>query len=65
MTLDELKSKNPSDLKLHQRELNEELFKLKLKKSMGQLEKNHQLKQVRKNIARTLTIYNQKVKKGK
>ncbi len=61
MTPEELKLKTPADLKLHAKELSEELFKMKLKKGMGQLEKTHHLKQVRKDIARTLTALNQKV----
>ncbi len=64
MTLDELKTKTPSDLKIHENELRTELFKLKLKQGVGQLEKNHLVKQARRNIARTLTILNQKSKKG-
>lgn len=64
MTPDELKSKKPADLKLHEKELREELFKLKLQRSMGQLDKNHRINEVRKNIARTLTVYNEKQKKG-
>ncbi len=63
MTPEELKSKTPTDLKIHESELREELFKLKLKQGVGQLEKNHRVKQVRRDIARTLTVLNQKLRK--
>jgi len=64
VTPDELKSKSPADLKIHEGELREELFKLKLQRSVGQLDKNHRIQQVRKDIARTLTVLNEKRKKG-
>ncbi len=64
MTPEELKSKSPADLKIHEQELREELFKLKLQQGVGQLEKNHRVKQVRRDIARTLTVLNLKVKEG-
>lgn len=63
MTLDELKNKNSADINVYVGELREDLFKLKLQKGMGQLEKTHQLKQARRNIARALTVLNQKIKK--
>ena len=65
MTPEELKSKTPADLKIHENELREELFKLNLQKSVGQLEKFHRLKELKKDIARTLTTLNQKTKKDK
>lgn len=64
MTPDELKAKKPADLKIHEKELREELFKLKLQRTVGQLDKNHRIKEVRKDIARTLTVFNEKRKKG-
>ncbi len=64
MTPDELKAKKPADLKIHEQELREELFKLKLQRTVGQLDKNHRIKEVRKDIARTLTVFNEKRKKG-
>ncbi len=64
MTPEELKSKTPLDLKIHVGELQEALFKLKLQKGMGQLEKTHHLKQVRRDIARALTFLNQKSKES-
>ncbi len=65
MTPEELKTKSPADLKIHEKELREELFKLNLQKSVGQLEKSHRLKELRRDIARTMTILNLKNKKDK
>lgn len=63
MTPEELKIKTPADLRIHEKELREELFKLNLQKSVGQLEKFHRLKELKRDIARTLTILQQKSKK--
>ena len=60
MTPEELRSKNLNDLQLQEDELREELFKLKLQKGVGQLEKTHRLGEIRKDIARTKTILNEK-----
>ena len=62
MTPEELKSKNPNDLRLQENELREELFKLKLKKGVGQLEKTHRLGEIRREVARVKTVLNQKIK---
>lgn len=63
MTPEELRGKSVTDLKLQINELKEELFKLKLQKSIGQLEKTHRLKEVRQDIARAYTFLNEKLKK--
>lgn len=54
LTLDELKQKY-TDFK-------GELFNLKFQKVMGQLENNMRISQVRKDIARVLTLINEKEK---
>ncbi|MBE3550188.1 50S ribosomal protein L29 [Brockia lithotrophica] len=38
------------------RELKEELFRLRFQQAMGQLDKPHRLKEVKKDIARAKTI---------
>ncbi len=58
MKPDELRSKNADDLKNIQKELSEELFKLKIQKSTGQLEKTHRMKELRVGIARVMTEIN-------
>ena len=41
-------------------ESREELFKLRFQHATAQLEKTHRLRQIRKDIARTLTVQNEK-----
>ena len=42
----------------------EELFKLRFQHATAQLEKTHRLRQVRKDIARILTVQNEKKRQG-
>ena len=58
--LQEIRLKNPSDLKLLLEELFEEHFKLKMQAATGQLAKSSEFKKVRKNIARIKTIIKEK-----
>ncbi len=58
--LQEIRSKNSSDLKLLLDELLEEHFKLKMQAATGQLAKSSEFKKVRKNIARIKTIMKEK-----
>ena len=41
-------------------ETREELFKLRFQHATAQLEKTHRLRQIRKDIARLLTVQNEK-----
>ena len=45
-------------------ETREELFKLRFQHATAQLEKTHRLRQVRKDIARILTVQNEKKRQG-
>ena len=58
--LQEIRSKNSSDLKLLLDELLEEQFKLKMQAATGQLAKSSEFKKVRKDIARIKTIMKEK-----
>ena len=60
INLQEIRLKNPSDLKLLLEELLEEHFKLKMQAATGQLAKSSEFKKVRKNIARIKTIIKEK-----
>ncbi len=64
MTPEELRSKSPADLNTQMSELQEELFRLRLARSTGQLEKNHRLKELRRNVARIRTILGERARKG-
>jgi len=58
--LQEIRLKNPSDLKLLLEELLEQQFKLKMQAATGQLAKSSEFKKVRKDIARIKTVMNEK-----
>lgn len=56
MTASELRDKNPAELKEHVETLRKELFQLEMQKYTSQLEKPHRIRQVRRDIARALTV---------
>ena len=58
--LQEIRLKNPSDLKSLLEELLEQQFKLKMQAATGQLAKSSEFKKVRKDIARIKTVMNEK-----
>lgn len=63
MTPNELREKTKVELKKQTLDLKEELFRLKIKKAAGQLEKTHHLKELRRDLARIYTIDQGEVKK--
>ena len=63
MTPSEIREKNLKELAALEKDLKEELFKLKMQNATGQLEKSHRLEEVKRDIARVKTITKQK--KGK
>ena len=63
MTPEELRNQSAADLQTTAKDLQEELFKLKVQKSTGQLEKTHRLKEVRRDIARVHTLLREMSKK--
>ena len=58
--LQEIRLKNPTDLKQLLEDLLEEQFKLKMQAATGQLAKSSDFKKVRKDIARIKTVMNEK-----
>ncbi len=52
----DLRGMNPKELAAHIRELRKELFDLRLKNGTGSLVNNQQLRLVRKEIARAMTV---------
>jgi large subunit ribosomal protein L29 len=59
----ELRELTVKDLYGKLMELKKEYFNLRFQQATGQLEKTSQLKEVRKSIARVLTVINEKKKK--
>jgi large subunit ribosomal protein L29 len=56
----EVREMNVEELQRRVAETRRELFNLRFQHATGQLENTGQLKEVRKNIARLLTVLNQK-----
>ncbi len=61
MTPKELREKSLEELRTLKKDLSEELFRLKLQAGTGQLEKSHRLSELKKDIARVLTVVGQKL----
>lgn len=60
MQASSLREKSVSDLKSELVELRKEAFNLRMQKATDQLEKTHQIKEVRRNIARVNTVLTEK-----
>ena len=52
MEFKELRQKSPADLKAHLLDLHKEQFSLRMQKATGQLAKTHDIRLVRREIAR-------------
>ena len=48
------------DLRQRERDLDDQLFRLRIQKSMGQLEAAHKLKALRRDLARLKTVLREK-----
>ncbi|PWK51944.1 50S ribosomal protein L29 [Pleionea mediterranea] len=60
MNANDLREKSVDELNAELIELSKEQFNLRMQHATGQLNQTHQLKQVRRNIARVKTVLNQK-----
>lgn len=60
MTPSEIRDKTPAEQNILIHDLREELFKLRMQGATGQLEKNHRFVEIKKDIARVLTIIKEK-----
>ena len=60
MELKDLRNKTAAELDGHVGELRKEQFNLRMQRGTGQLTQTHQIKNVRRDIARTKTILGQK-----
>jgi large subunit ribosomal protein L29 len=59
----QMREQTTEELNDRERDLSEQLFALRLQKVTGQLEKPARVKQVRKDLARVLTILHQRQSK--
>jgi large subunit ribosomal protein L29 len=62
MDLKDLKTKSPAELAEHLEELRKEQFNLRMQRGTGQLTQTHQLRNVRREIARAKTLITAKSK---
>ncbi|MDP3068847.1 MAG: 50S ribosomal protein L29 [Opitutaceae bacterium] len=60
MTSKEIRELSPAEINTKVKEKRDELLQLRLRKQTGQVEKPHQFRVLRKDIARLLTILNEK-----
>jgi large subunit ribosomal protein L29 len=64
MTSKEIRELSATEITSKLRETREQLLQLRLRKQTGQVEKTHELRTLRKDIARLETIQNQKKAKA-
>ena len=60
MSLNEIREKTVEELKARIIEIRQSQLKLRLQKASGQLEKTHQFKELRREIAQIKTVLTQK-----
>jgi large subunit ribosomal protein L29 len=60
MKVGELRDLGVDELGLKERELNDQLFRMRIQKSMGQLEAPEKIRNVRRDLARIKTVMRQK-----
>jgi large subunit ribosomal protein L29 len=60
MTAKEIRDLSPAEIQTKLRESREKLLQLRLRKQTGQVEKTHELRTLRKDIARLETVATQK-----
>ena len=60
MKVEELRELTVEDLRVREKDLDAELFRMRLKKSMGQLEAPARLRGLRRDLARIKTLINEK-----
>ncbi len=56
MKIRQLREMSPEELKAKQAELDDQLFKLRFQKSLGQLDSPMKIKNIKKDIARIRTL---------
>jgi large subunit ribosomal protein L29 len=60
MKVTEIRDLAVDELRQQVREMDDQLFRLRIQKSMGQLEAAHKLKAVRRDLARVKTVLREK-----
>lgn len=65
MTGEELRQLNAEELGAKEKEMREQLFRLRFQLAAGQMESVKKIRELRKDIARLLTVRRQQEEKGK
>jgi large subunit ribosomal protein L29 len=60
MKIGEFRDLGPDELKQREKDLDDQLFRLRIQKSMGQNEAGHKLKSLRRDLARVKTALREK-----
>jgi large subunit ribosomal protein L29 len=60
MKVAEFRDLKVDELRQREKEMDDQLFRLRIQKSMGQLEAAHKLKQLRRDLARVKTVLREK-----
>jgi large subunit ribosomal protein L29 len=60
MKIGEFRDLAADELKQRVKDLDDQLFRLRIQKSMGQLEAGHKLKSLRRDVARIKTVLREK-----
>jgi len=60
MTAEELRQLTPTELAAREKEMREQLFRLRFQLSAGQMESVKRIRQLRKDIARLLSVRREK-----
>ena len=60
MKVSEFRDLGPDELRQREKDMDDQLFRLRIQKSMGQLEAAHKLKAVRRDLARVKTVLREK-----
>jgi large subunit ribosomal protein L29 len=60
MKVAEIRDLQVDELRQREQELDDQLFRLRIQKSMGQLEAAHKLKALRRDLARVKTVLREK-----
>ncbi len=64
MKASQLREMDLKELLEEERKLREEIFKLNMRKGLEQVDNPHKIRNLRKDLARILTVKNEKLKKG-
>jgi large subunit ribosomal protein L29 len=60
MKVGDIRDLTPDELRQREKDMDDQLFRLRIQKSMGQSEAGHKLKAIRRDLARVKTVLREK-----